>query len=214
MSYICYGLVVLFSGRARFCVVIHVKANLMKRSLFLLSSILLASTMLASCAKNNGGAAYGGNDTMQAAANNTEANKALAKRFYEEVFNARKLDAIDQLCAADFVDHDPDPGQEPGAAGVKKSFASWMGAFPDLHVTIVQMLAEDDLVATVAKMSGTMKGDMMGMKATNKPFNSTVVDVIRVKDGKAVERWGAFDAMGMMQQLGFGPGAPPPGKKS
>ena len=170
--------------------------------------------MLTSCNKNNGGTASGGNDTMQATANNTEANKALAKRFYEEVFNQRKLDAVDQLCAANFVDHDPDPGQEPGAAGVKKSLGSWMGGFPDLHVTPLQILAEGDLVATVAKMSGTMKNDMMGMKATNKSFSSTVVDVIRFKDGKAVERWGAFDAMGMMMQLGLATSPPPAKGKS
>ena len=87
-------------------------------------------------------------------------------------------------------------------------------AFPDFKVNIERQIAEGDLVCTVADVTGTMKGDMGPMKATNKTMNVQLIDIVKIKDGKATDRWGAWDQMKMMQQLGFMPpmGAPPAGE--
>ena len=137
----------------------------------------------------------------------TEDNKALMRRFYEEVFNKGNLDAIDELGSPDMVDHNPSPGTEPGPEGVKKEFAMMRSAFPDLNVNVEDMVAEGDKVVSRVTMRGTHKGDFMGIPASGKQITVTGMDIVRFSGGKAVERWGQFDDLGMMQQLGV---VPPP----
>ena len=80
-------------------------------------------------------------------------------------------------------------------------------AFPDMHVTIEDQIAEGDKVASRLTVSGTHKGDFMGMAPTGKQMMITGIDIVHIKDGKAVERWGNLDDLGLMQQLGA---IPPP----
>ena len=133
----------------------------------------------------------------------TEENKALYRRFVEEVFNGKDLSVIDELVAEDFTEHSqPPPGVPPGAEGLKRIFASYFRAFPDLHVAIDLLIAEDDLVAAYHTVTCTHTGDFIGIPATGKPLRVEEAHISRYADGKVVEHWIQMDMMSMMQQLG------------
>ncbi len=193
----------------------------MKRSLNLLMRSALAGAlglmMFSACAKNNNQASNGA--AVDSAKMTTEANKAKVKDFYENVINKHNADVLDQYCTANFVDHNPDPGMDGnGLENNKKNFKAWFASMPDAHITVDNVIADGDLVVSMMHWGGTMKGDMGGMKATGKTANNIPgVDIVKFKDGKAVERWGYFDQMAMMQQLAMmpppPPGAPPAGAK-
>ena len=136
----------------------------------------------------------------------SEANKSVVRRFYEEVFVRGNLDLIDEISAPDFVDHNPAPGQAPGIEGIKQALTEYRSAFPDLEITVEDMIAEGDKVAARITATGTHKGEFAGIPATGRRATISVIDIVRVVDGKAVERWGVEDNMGLMQQLGVIPG--------
>jgi steroid delta-isomerase-like uncharacterized protein len=139
-------------------------------------------------------------------------NKALLGKFYTEAVNQGNLDMIDEMLAEDFVEHEPIPGMEPGREGVKQWFTHLRTAFPDLKFDVKFMLSDEDMVAAYITMSGTQKGEFMGSPAKGKSFAADIIDIVRFKDGKAVEHWGVTDAMAMMEQLGMSP-PPPHGEK-
>ena len=139
----------------------------------------------------------------------SEQNKALARRFYETVFNRKDVDAIDELCVQDFVDHSAMPGQAPGTEGVKEMFTALVRAFPDLRVDVEELIAERDLVAARVSGGGTHKGELFGTAPTGKALRFNAIDVIRFQNGKAVEVWHqGDDAIGLMQ-LGIQMPMPP-----
>jgi predicted ester cyclase len=139
----------------------------------------------------------------------SEENKALMRRMYEEIHNKGNMAAVDELVAANFVDHNaPDPGLPPGPEGIKQTFTMFHNAFPDFHVTVEDMLAEGDKVVARLTITGTHKGDLIGIAPTGKQVTLGVIDIARIAGGKMVERWGQEDMLGMMQQLGV---VPPPG---
>lgn len=121
--------------------------------------------------------------------------------FYEAIFNAHDLGAIDRYLAEDIVDHNPDPGQAPGKAGVKAFFEAFLAAFPDLRIELQQVVAEGDSVAARSTLSGTQHGAFMGLPPAGRSFRAQLLDFVTVKDGKVAERWGSIDAAAMMQQL-------------
>ena len=134
--------------------------------------------------------------------------KSLARRFYQEV-SAGNLDALDELLADDFVDHEEFPGIEPTKEGVRQYFALFRSAFPDLHMEPHEIVAEDDLVCARVTMTGTHDGEFVGLAPTGRRVEVEGIDMVRVRDGRAVEHWGVTDAMTMMQQLGaFGEQSP------
>jgi steroid delta-isomerase-like uncharacterized protein len=132
----------------------------------------------------------------------SEQNKALVRRFYEEVFNKQHVNAIDELCTPDFVDHTAMPGQGPGREGFKQSFALFMPGFPDFHATIEDMVAEGDVVVTRFTGTATHKGEVMGAAATNKRVTFHGIDWLKFKDGKVAEAWHQGDDMMVMASLG------------
>ena len=131
-------------------------------------------------------------------------SKAVFQKFVDGL-NAKDADAIGQIMSANFIDHDLPPGQEPGIEGMVAMMRGFFAAFPDLKVTIDQLIAEGDLVAAAMTTEGTQTGDFMGIPASGKKISITEMHMVRVVDGKAVEHWGVSDAMGMMQQLGVMP---------
>lgn len=135
----------------------------------------------------------------------SEANKAVVKRFYEEVMNRKNVAAIDELCSPDFVDHTAFPGQQPGRQGMKDSFATFLGAFSDLRVNVEAMIAEGDLVATRFVVSATHTGELMGAAPTGKKVFFHGIDMIRVVNGKAVEAWHQGDDIVVLAELGARP---------
>ena len=130
-------------------------------------------------------------------------SKDLARRFYEEVFNAGDLDAVDELLTPDFVDHEEGPpGTPEGIEGVKAFVAMYREAFPDLHATVEDMVEEGDKIAVRATFTGTHDGDFMGIPASGRKISIQAMDLVRVVDGRAAEHWGVTDVMGLMQQIG------------
>ncbi|UCG69835.1 MAG: ester cyclase, partial [Thermoplasmata archaeon] len=108
-----------------------------------------------------------------------------------------------EFVTADFVDHNPpDPNIPKGVEGLKQTFTMFRSAFPDFHATVEDMISEGDRVVTRLTMHGTHKGEFMGIPATGPEIHVPVIDIIRLSNGKAVERWGVEDIAGMMQQLG------------
>jgi len=132
----------------------------------------------------------------------SEQNKALARRFYEEVFNKKNLKALDELCSPNFVDHNPMPGQEPGVQGIKELFNMFMGAFPDFNLKIEELVAERDLVVALTSGTGTHKGELMGAAPTGKKVTFKGIDMIRIRDGKATDVWHYGDDLMVMAQIG------------
>ncbi len=140
----------------------------------------------------------------------TQENTASATRFLEEVMNRGNLSVIDELSAPNFVDHSAPPGVSPTNEGFKAFVAMFRSAFPDLHYTLEESIAEGDRVAQRTTAHGTMKGDFMGMPASGKSATWSEIHITRFENGKAAEHWGVVDQLGMLVQLGFAqaPGQP------
>jgi len=136
----------------------------------------------------------------------SEENKALARRFYAEVFGQGNMSVIDDLMAPDFVDHNPPgPGFAPGREGTQQVVGMFRSAFPDLQFIVEDQIAEGDKVVNRLAVKGTHRGEFAGVPATGKSVTIGVVDILRISGGKAVERWGEADMLGLMQQLGVVP---------
>ena len=130
-----------------------------------------------------------------------EENKTVVRRFVEEMQNQHNLDLIDELFSPNFVDYSgrtPPPSFEK----LKPFFAFMFSAFPDLHFTIQQQLAEGDQVMTYKIFHGTHLGDFMGIPPTGKQVVFDNIDIFTVKDGKLTEHWTVGDMLSLMQQLG------------
>ncbi|HKF35863.1 MAG TPA: ester cyclase [Ktedonobacteraceae bacterium] len=135
-----------------------------------------------------------------------EENKAMDRRFYEEVWNGGNLAVVDEFVAANYVDHDPQPtGAVEGVEGIKQSVTMYRTAFPDAHFTIEDQIAEGDLLVTRWRARGTHQGPLMGIPPTGKPAMVTGISITRWASGKVVEGWTNFDALGLLQQLGAVP---------
>lgn len=134
------------------------------------------------------------------------ANMKVMNRFYDEVCNQHNVAVIDELVSPDFVEHDTSTGMAPTREGLKQFFTMMIAAFPDMKFTTEYMAAQDDRVLWYGTMTGTQKGTMMGIPATDKAVTVNIFDMVRIVDGKAVEHWGVSDVMGLMTQLGVVPG--------
>lgn len=135
----------------------------------------------------------------------SEQNKALSRRFMEEIWNKGNVAAIDELYSPDYVSHNNPPGVPGGVEGVKVFTSLYKNAFPDTQLTIEEQVAEGDLVVTRWTAKGTHKGELMGIPATGKQITVTGIGIDRIANGRIVEGWGEFDQLGMMQQLGVVP---------
>ena len=132
-----------------------------------------------------------------------EQNKAIVQRAYEEVWNQGNLDAADEFVAPEIIRHDPGtPDVTGGLEAHKQLVASIHAAFPDLHLTVEDMLAEGDKVAVRFTIRGTQKGEFAGIPPTNKQVEITGLEIAHIVDGKCIEHWLNWDVMGFMQQLG------------
>ena len=137
-----------------------------------------------------------------------EENKSAFRRTYEEVFNQGNLAVVDEVVAPDFVDREQHPGNAPGPEAVRTVATMLCTAFPDLHFTIEELIAEGDLVAGRLTMRGTHDGPLMGMPPSGRAVEQSHMLFVRFRDGKAVEHWGVRDDVGMLRQLGLMPDRP------
>ena len=134
-----------------------------------------------------------------------EKNVALVRRFFEEVWNKGNLSMVDEFLAQDYADNNLPPGAPRGLKGFEASVNMFRSAFPDIHFTLDQVLAENDHLAIRLTGRGTHKGNFMGIPPTGKQVSFGGMTFIRIQDGKVAESWGISDIPGLMQQLG-GPG--------
>jgi predicted ester cyclase len=130
-----------------------------------------------------------------------EENKALVQGAVA-AFNQTDLAAADRLFAAHYVDHDRSrAGLPAGPEGVKQAWGLFRAAFPDLQVTLEELIAEGDKVAVRGVMRGTHQGELMGIPPTGRQVTVALIDINRIEGGQLVERWGEADMLGLLQQL-------------
>ena len=133
-------------------------------------------------------------------------NKALVRRWMRDVWSKGKLALADEIVASNYANHDPaGPMPESGLEGFKKHVTTYRTAFPDLTLTIDDMLADGNKVTVRWTARGTHKGILMGISPTGKEITTTGISVIRIAGGKVAEHWVTWDSLGMMQQLGAVP---------
>jgi steroid delta-isomerase-like uncharacterized protein len=132
----------------------------------------------------------------------TATNQAIARRVFEEVFNAGNLDLIDTLASPDVVIHYGSAEPTRGLEAYKRAFSASQPIFPDMHFTIEDLIAEGDRVVTRWTMRATHRGEYLGIAATGRQVTETGVSIYRIVDGKVVEGWVSSDDLGVMQQLG------------
>jgi steroid delta-isomerase-like uncharacterized protein len=135
----------------------------------------------------------------------TEENKAIARRWGEEVWGKGSQAAIDELFAPNFVFNYPAPGATPDLKGYKQTVTMLCGPLSDIRSTAEDMVAEGDKVAVRWTWGGTHKGELMGIPPTGKQVTITGISILRIVGGKIVEEWGEMDMLGMLQQLGVIP---------
>jgi steroid delta-isomerase-like uncharacterized protein len=134
-----------------------------------------------------------------------EENKAIFRRYVEEVGNEGKLELADEIFDR-YLAHQPDGSVlERGPEDVKRFMGEFQEAFPDFHTEIEDQIAEGDKVVTRWTMRGTHREEFRGIAPTGKELEITGIGIFRFSDGKVVESWDNFDQLGMMQQLGVIP---------
>jgi predicted ester cyclase len=138
-----------------------------------------------------------------------EENKAVVRREMEELFNhTGNLDVADEIIDSNYVSYEPTSGEVRGIEGAKQFAATFREAFPDLENTIEDMVAEGDKVVVHFRARGTHQGETEAFgPPTGKRMEITGITIKRLSEGKIVEAWTNFDALGMMQQLGLLPEA-------
>lgn len=136
-----------------------------------------------------------------------EQNKLVARRFFEDAYNTGNLDLLDQLLMSDYVDQKAPPGTPDGPEGIKQVISMFRAAFPDLHFTIEDQIAEGDKVVTRYTFSGTQQGQLMGIPATGEHVSITGISIYRIVNGKMQTAWIEYDMLGLMQQIGMVPAA-------
>jgi steroid delta-isomerase-like uncharacterized protein len=137
----------------------------------------------------------------------SEANKAVVRRIYVEAFGEGRMEALDEVIAADAVDHSPPPDATGDTRADLKDFATAMRqAIPDVRFRIVQEVAEGDTVVVHYEMSGTLQGEWLGVPASGAPISFQGVDIIRVRDRVCTEHWGWNDSWQLLLAAGGPPG--------
>ena len=135
----------------------------------------------------------------------SDENRAVIHRWFEEVWNKGREEAIDELFAEDGIAHGlaDEAGQAlHGPAGFKPFFRKFRDAFPDLQVIVEDCISEGDRVAARCRVRAKHTGEGLGVAATGSPVEFTGMSIVRIRDGKIVEGWNNFDFMRLFQQIG------------
>jgi steroid delta-isomerase-like uncharacterized protein len=141
-----------------------------------------------------------------------ETNKELVRRLVASL-NDGRLELLDDVVAPDYRQDNRSVGA--GREGLKALFGRLRAAFPDLSVSVDQLVGEADAVVAVTRMRGTQRGDLPGVPASGRTVDVSSIDVYTVADDRIVEHFGRFDELGMLEQLGVAhdlswPGPIPP----
>lgn len=137
-----------------------------------------------------------------------EENKTIVRRFFEVAWNENKVSVLDEIYSVDNVHHF---GNTPGPLGpsqLRTMIKMWRDAIPDYHAHIENMIAEEDLVVTLLRFTGTHTGTGIFQIASrtvvpkNKQFGEMEIVIVRVANGKIVESWATWDRLSFLEQLG------------
>lgn len=133
-----------------------------------------------------------------------ELNKEAQQKFGDAI-NSGNLEQLRDLVAPNVKDHDPAPNQGPGPQGYIDFFSMMRNAFPDMKVEVEHLVADEENVAFAYTLTGTHKGDFMGISGTGRSVEARGMQISRFENGKLVERWGSSDELGILKQIGADP---------
>lgn len=134
----------------------------------------------------------------------TETHKSLVRRFYDEALNARRLDVIDELALADYIEHEPLPGQRDGLVGFKDRASMLIEGLASTY-TLHDVIAEGDRVVVRWTNTGIHSGEFLGIPPTNRSFDFAGIDIYRIENDRMAEHWHVVDQLTLLQQLGLVP---------
>jgi steroid delta-isomerase-like uncharacterized protein len=129
------------------------------------------------------------------------AHEATYRRLMDAV-GAGREDQVEGVLAAEFVDHNPIPGQAPGPAGFRQWLRAVRGAFPDLTATVQDVVAESDRLAGRVRYRGTHRGPFLGLAATGRAVDFEAFHFVRFRDQQIAEWWGTADLLTVVEQVG------------
>ena len=133
-------------------------------------------------------------------------NKAVLRDMYAAWATGDVDATIERFVAEDFVEHEAIPGMDNTREAPRQIFTMMRAAFPDLGISVHDMIAEGDKVVARITFTGTHSGVFLGVPATGNRVAMDGIDIMEFRDGKAVAHWGVTDMAGMMAQMGAGPG--------
>lgn len=132
-----------------------------------------------------------------------EANKAIARRYFEEAINQKKASLIDSIFDKDYHFHGLEDGSEgKGIDNLKNFLPTFFKAFPDIHYTISDIIAENDKVVVITRANGTHKDEIFGYKPTNGKLNNiSEIFIFRINNNKIAEGWRQIDLYNLFKIL-------------
>lgn len=136
----------------------------------------------------------------------SQENKALMERWFEEVWNKGRAEAIREMVTEDLVVHGLSDAKGEAIKGVKefdRFHSQFVNAFPNIQVEVEDLIAEGDKVAARCTVRAKHTGDALGVAPTNTDVDFTGIAIVRISGGKIVEAWNNFDFMKMNRQLGI-----------
>ena len=133
---------------------------------------------------------------------------ATMRNTYERI-NAGDIAGFGDLVADDFIEHQGGPGFPATKEGTLEFFRTLLAAFPDMRMNVEDLIAGEDKTVARVKITGTHKGEFMGIAATGARLDMQLIDIMRFNGaGLVCEHWGVADMLSLMQQLGVVPAGP------
>jgi len=134
----------------------------------------------------------------------SEANKAIVRRFYEEVMSQGNMNLLDEIMASDFKDHGETLfGSPQGRDTLKQGITASRAVFGDLHVQLHDVIADEEMVGVRGTMRCTHQGEFLGVSPSGNELSWNGLALFRIVDGKITERWFNSDSLSITQQLGL-----------
>jgi Predicted ester cyclase len=134
-----------------------------------------------------------------------EQNKSIVRRWIEEGWNKHNLAVIDEVYAPNFVQHEPEPQTVISREALKQYVSAYLTTFPDLQLSIEDLIAEGDKVVWRFNSTGHQTGPFMGMPPTGRTSNITGIVIFRLENSRIAEAWVNIDVLGLLQQTGVIP---------
>lgn len=144
-------------------------------------------------------------------ASGTEAQRQLVRRMVDEVWNQKKPEMVDDYITRDYLRHSPS-GELRGAAGFRKDYDTYVGAFPDCQLRLDELICEGDRVFARWTAMGTHKGKLMGVAPSGQRVSVQGSSLFRIQGGRVAEEYAVWDTLGLMRQIGAAVEAPAPAK--